>query len=232
MLSKVLELLGLNYYEKNGKVIIINSEENTYSLLKQNNGKSSFDITKNGEKIHCNFNDNNSSINLAIGSKVYIFMSPNTISYSKRDLEEGDISYIDFIKGESISIFKEKNNISTTVTISIKDGKYDSITKTVISKDHKGATRGETIIFGNPSAIAKNRITQYNREGKMLRGTVYEDQLYLSTNEYIKEELSYNPLLLEILTEMEEAVPGIIDYTSNDNSLIKEIYTENEKHFK
>ena len=71
--------------------------------------------------------------------------------------------------------------------------------------------------------MAKHLIHRYDESGRMVRGAIYNDDLYIQTNDYIQDELNNNPVVIESIIEMENNFPGIIKSNDKLFSLLNEI---------
>ena len=229
MLNKITELLNLNYYcDNDGKTYIINPEDENLTQLVKDNGVNYFAITINNKKVYCAYNDTTNSLCILSKNK-YLYIDDAGFTYLTKDNDSKEsISLTKEKEKTTLSITDERNNISKTINVDIKDESYNKFTSRVVVKEEHGFSVGETEITGIDKAVAKNKFKKFNENNQMIRGNIYEDELYLPTEVFIEQELDNNRTLQNLLSEIEENIPGLIKQFPT----IIELYKNKEKHFK
>ena len=218
-LNNIINLLNLEYYEKDNHILILNPDNGETTLLERK-GDSSFVFKTiiNNEPTRVEFDHN--YINIDIDNKT-IFMDNNNLFYANK--EENNQSYISLVYKTKLCFEKQKNNICNSLNIDLDNNEYNQMIKEINVKDSTGITNEKIEISEKPYTIAKHYIHRYDLNNKMTSGTIYQDDIYIPINDFIEDELLNNPLILETVTEMENTLPGIIEYNKEIYPFLTEI---------
>lgn len=224
-LNSITKLLNLNYYEKDNHIFILNPDNGKTSILeKKGNTTYVFKTIINNEPTKVEFDQNYISIDK---DNKTVFIEDNNLFFANK--EENNLSYISLIYKKHLCFKKQKNDIYNSLSIELDNNKYNQMIKEINVKDITGITSEKIEISENPYTIAKHYIHRYDLNNKMTSGTIYKDDIYIPINEFIEDEIQNNQLIIETVTEMENTIPGIIDYNKNMFPFltkIKENYTK------
>ncbi len=219
-LAELTNLLDLGFYEKGGNVFIYTKDQKNISLLERiDDYIYKFTIEKDGEKITGKFNHNRIAITKDNNT---ISITPASINYVNR--KEDESLELDINTLGLLSFSKKTNDEENTILVTQDNNhKYIKMEKTIKTKDSTGITSEKILISENQYAVAKHLIHRYDESGRMVRGAIYNDDLYIQTNDYIQDELNNNPVVIESIIEMENNFPGIIKSNDKLFSLLNEI---------
>ena len=207
-LNSITKLLNLEYYEKENKIFILNPDNGETTILeKKGNTTYVFKTIINNEPTKVEFN--HSYISIEIDNKT-IFMDENNLFYVNK--EDNNLSYISLIYQTHLCFKKQKDDIYNSISIDLNNNKYNQMIKEIKVKDTTSITNEKIEILENPYTIAKHYIHRYDLNNKMTSGTTYQDDIYIPINDFIDDEINNNPLIIEIVKEMENTLPGIIEY--------------------
>ena len=218
-LNSIASLLNLNYYQKGGYLFIIDSDNGKSSVLeKKGDNKYSFSIEKDGENIKVEFDYNSLSIEK---SNKFIYMNDNSLYFANNNDDEK--SYLDlFYKGDLI-FNKENNDIKSHLTIKSENEKYYQIIKENRIKDTTGITNEKIVIAESPYTVANHLIHRYDLNQKMTGGSLYTEEIFIPINDFIEDEISNNPIIVTTVNDMENTLPGIVDYNKKMFPFLKDI---------
>ena len=219
-LKNITELLNLDYYEEDGYIYILNTDNGNTSVLKnKDENKYSFTIEKDLELFTVVFNNEHISIHL--NNQIFYMDESNLYYVNNGDNEE---SYLDLYNLGDYSFHKENNDETKDIIINInQDNEFEKITLINKSKDSIGITNERIEIVENPYTIANHYIHRYDLNNKMVSGCVYSEDIFTPLNNYIENELENNETIMEIVNEMENTIPGIINYNKEKFSFLEKI---------
>ena len=220
-LVSIISLLGLNYYEDNDKVFIIDQEnEDATTIERYNDGKYGFSI---GD-VSCIFNQ--SFISISKGNIILNIVGGN-ISYKHKEEKADDnkASY-SFINNISSFYYTGDDTLYDLAIFYGDDAKYEGMKNSSIVKDPLGTTKKDVFSSVDNSTIRHIHI-RYNNDGSMVGGTTFDEELIIPYEEYILQEIGTNPVIPSVFEDMNANIPGIVEYYSSINPSFKKIVNKN-----
>ena len=205
-LNSITRLLNLEFYEKDGNIFILNPN-NGYTTPLEKNNTFVFTTEINNQVVKVEFD--NSYVNINMDNKS-IFMDETSLFYANK--EEDNIEYLNLEYNKMYCFEKQKNNISNKINIEINNNQYNKMIKEIRINENSGIINEKIEFKEEPYTIAKHYIHRYDSNEKMTSGTLYQDDIYIPINTFIEDEINNNSIINEIVTNVENTIPGIIDY--------------------
>ena len=224
-LADFLELLNLDYYDDNGRLRIIDLENNTSTYVeKDDKDKSRFTIGN----LTCIFDKY--SFEITIDDKK-ITVSRNRFLYERKVNNQDTIGTAFSMKNNTITFQYNNDDMNSTISLKYDNNyNYHGMKKTEHIKDIKGTSFGFFTFFEKENiAFVKSTYYLFDHNGRKKPSITDIEQLYDSLDGLITKEIRTNHIIPCVLSEIEEMIPGIIEYYCNLNPNIKEIYNNVKK---
>lgn len=196
------------------------------------------DIKYNGEYYEYTYTRNNNTYHMYLNSKGIIFQNSlnetasiifDSFIYSEKNpKDETNISQITIDKNGMSFYLKtmEKDNdgyVSNSIRVyNVKQ--YYTFFKQSTDIQKNGLIKTDTTIYDEDDGLIEKTVTRnYSPKGKLVDPTTQMELYEATMNEYVKEKLNSQEFIIELLTRVDNFIPGIIEYLKRINENVADI---------
>jgi len=229
-LKNVLSLMGASIIKKDNKMYIYDSVNDTIEPISSYKGQYTFSINRDDDSYHFSYGYN--GIKITKGQEEVKFSSEG-VSYSRKgNNSKYNDTYVMvnslratfYIKDElddgyteqGIKVSSNLKNLKKSITIDDNGTYKEDITNK--EKDDKD--------------VYSHVIRRYNNEGTLTSGTLFDEDILVPLDEFIKEQVAKSEEVHTSFERFNNFIPGIGSYSFEDNPVIKEIIESDQKAIK
>lgn len=215
---EALTLLKLNFYQENGKVFIIDLKSEDASLLELD-GKDGYKFTIGGKECHVS-----DSYIIVLMGDTELYVNGTEACYFRRKPGTQEVATTFNLNGSAVTFNSYGDGSSSGISFLYDDdSNFYRMKRSNSVTDEAGITKENLDYYTEDGDHIKHIVRRYDLNEKMLSGFTFTEKANVSTQDSINGQLSSNSIIPEILDEMENAVPGIMDYYSDLNPIMKDI---------
>ena len=228
MLNHITELLNLDYYTKSGKFYVCDLKNEQLCFVRNYNYRNPryhFSIKRENGDISCDFDF--STANIGIGDHKNFFLSDGRLNYEQTDDNYKKL-YVD-ISNNDLYFFRRNENSAESISVSFDNNSFHQMKKKIYAADSHVKSEEDLVVEDSPITFAKHNIRRYYDSMKTYTDHYYREDLYVPIDKFIQDEIAINPIVLNAISEMENAIPGILKYEKCNLPILKKLPGKSSK---
>lgn len=220
----ILNLLKLSYYEENGKVFIIDPENEDATLLDKD-GKDGYKFTIGNKE--CHFSD--SYIIILMGD-TELYVNGDEACYFRRKSGTKEVATTFNLNESAVTFNSYGDGSSSGISFLYDDdSNFYRMKRSNSITDENGISKENLDYYSEDGDHIKHIVCRYDLNNKMLSGFVFTEDADVATEESINDQLKTNSIIPEVLNEMESSIPGITDYYGKLNPIMRAVIKKTGK---